>query len=118
MLPSAKHSGIHTAPANHRGLVSIDSDIQLFRLLRVVIQRTVHDAADIYILALPHPGHVDQDKAVIVDTFKLCLVLGHHGGIHIMVELFDLLLVVHLYHLHFMAGCHFKVIFHDAEVSL
>ena len=85
MLSAAEHRRRDLAPACQHGSITIDLHLHILMFGRVIIQRSVHDRADIDFLRLPHTRHVNKHKAVIVDTFKLRSVLFHHCGIHLFV---------------------------------
>lgn len=52
-------------------------------------------ARDIGFLILPHPCHMDQHEGIRMDAVQFGFILGYHGGVHVMIERYDLFFVIH-----------------------
>ena len=96
MATTSEDGGIHAATTRKGGAIAIHLDVYMLVLSRIVVQRAVGYGLDIDWLRLAQPRHVGQHKLVGMNLVERRRVLGYHCPIHLLVEGFNLLFVVHL----------------------
>ena len=96
MATTTEHGGIHTAATCEGGTGAINLDIHLLMFCRIVVQRAVGNGLDIDGLRLAHPRHVGQHELVGMNQVERRRVLGYHRPVHLLVEGFYLLFIIHL----------------------
>ena len=85
MTATSEDSCIHMAMTYESGTVTIDLNIHLLMLCRIIVQRSVGNSLDISLLWLAHTRHVSQHKLIGMNAIQRCCVLGNHCLVHFSV---------------------------------
>ncbi len=66
-------------------------------MFSIVVQRAVGYRLDINLFRLAHPCHVGQYEFIGMNIIERYRILGNHRQIHLFIECFYLLLIIHLF---------------------
>lgn len=92
---TAEHGRRHAASPPKDGFVAVHGDVKVFRFCTIIVERAVHDVADVLLARLPHTGHMYQNEIWGVHLAQHVSILGYHRLVHTLVECVYLLPVIH-----------------------